>query len=348
MFSMKKLIVIIPMLAVALTGCATGADNAPTPKPSVSATATATPTPEPEADATDAPATPTTFTAGSEVKTTDMLAVLPVAVEAKSDTYNRDFFKHWVSKNNTGCDTRFAVLEEEAVSGFAKSGCDVTKGEWFSEYEGATVTKASTLDVDHMVPLAEAWRSGASEWDSATREAYANDLSNPNALIAVTASSNRSKSDDDPNNWMPDTDACVYLSKWVGVKYEWKLTLDQAEKDDIVKFLSFCDVNTMTTVYDAPVTVPTAAAPTTPEAGQSAAPAEPTTDAPATNNTPVAPVAPAPVDAPVTTSQEGNAPDQQFTSCSEATANGFGPYVKGRDVEYDYYRDGDGDGTVCE
>jgi hypothetical protein len=82
-----------------------------------------------------------------------------------------------------------------------------------------------------MVPLAEAGDSGASAWTAARRQAYANDLDVPRGLVAVTAKSNRSKSDQDPAEWMPPApDAeCQYLSDWVSTKLRWGLAADTAE-----------------------------------------------------------------------------------------------------------------------
>nr|WP_291837480.1 HNH endonuclease family protein [Candidatus Microthrix sp.] len=89
-------------------------------------------------------------------------------------------------------------------------------GGWLSEYEGYSTPDESELDIDHLVPLAEAWRSGASRWDPARRAAFANDLDAPQTLIAVTAATNRSKSDSDPSDWQPPNTSywCTYASDW--------------------------------------------------------------------------------------------------------------------------------------
>ena len=91
--------------------------------------------------------------------------------------------------------------------------------------------------VSLMVPLAEAWDSGASTWDAARRERYANDLGDDRSLVAVSAASNRSKSDQDPATWMPPNIAahCRYLSEWVATKIRWGLTIDSAERDALVQ-----------------------------------------------------------------------------------------------------------------
>jgi hypothetical protein len=79
------------------------------------------------------------------------------------------------------------------------------------------------FDIDHLSPLAEAWDSGAWAWDADTRMRYADDLDDPRSLIAVSASANRSKGDQDPAEWMPPAAsyACTYITDWVAVKTRW-------------------------------------------------------------------------------------------------------------------------------
>jgi hypothetical protein len=121
------------------------------------------------------------------------------------------------------------------------SACTATSGSWYSQYDGVTSTDASTFDIDHVVPLAEAWDSGASEWTTAQRQAFANDVTRPQ-LIAVSASSNRSKGDDDPAEWLPTRTAyqCTYVRAFVQVKYYYDLSVDSAEKAAISSVLSGC------------------------------------------------------------------------------------------------------------
>ncbi|SDD54445.1 hypothetical protein SAMN05216270_10512 [Glycomyces harbinensis] len=93
-----------------------------------------------------------------------------------------------------------------------------------------------------MVPLAEAWDSGARGWDPGRREAYANDLGEGVALIAVTARSNRSKADQDPAEWMPPSAsaACRYVYEWVSMKTRWGLSVDQVEADALEAIVAAC------------------------------------------------------------------------------------------------------------
>lgn len=93
-----------------------------------------------------------------------------------------------------------------------------------------------------MVPLAEAWDSGASEWTAERREQYANDLGSERSLVAVTAKSNRSKSDRDPGEWLPPAASaqCTYASDWVATKLRWKLTIDTKEQGALEKLAEDC------------------------------------------------------------------------------------------------------------
>ncbi|MFJ6697566.1 HNH endonuclease family protein [Streptomyces sp. NPDC091272] len=168
------------------------------------------------------------------------LAALTVSAEGSSDGYSREKFPHW-STQSGACNTREAVLKRDGRDVQQDSSCAAVKGSWYSEYDGATWTAAADVDIDHMVPLAEAWRSGARNWTTADREAFANDLTRPQ-LIAVTDNVNQSKSDQDPAEWLPSRTAyrCTYARMWVHVKHHWKLTVDQAEKTALEGVLRNC------------------------------------------------------------------------------------------------------------
>ncbi|WP_331759023.1 HNH endonuclease family protein [Streptomyces anulatus] len=163
----------------------------------------------------------------------DAVGLVQVTEEDRTG-YTRSSFKHWNSGENAtdGCNTRAEVLIAEAVVAPAVgAGCKLTGGTWVSYYDGQEVTSAGSLDIDHMVPLAESWDSGASGWTAERREAYANDQGAHVSLVAVTARSNRQKSDQDPADWMPPSpDAqCRYVAEWVSTKLRWQLTADDRE-----------------------------------------------------------------------------------------------------------------------
>ncbi|MEU9984880.1 HNH endonuclease family protein [Streptomyces sp. NPDC050856] len=168
------------------------------------------------------------------------LASLTVRTEGSSTGYSRDKFPHW-STQYDACNTREVVLQRDGSGVQQDSSCAAVSGSWYSEYDGATWTAASDLDIDHVVALAEAWRSGASTWTTAQRQSFANDLSRPQ-LIAVTDDVNQAKSDLDPAEWLPPRSAyrCTYARMWVQVKHHWKLSVDSAEKGALQSVLNGC------------------------------------------------------------------------------------------------------------
>ncbi|MEV5620178.1 HNH endonuclease family protein [Streptomyces bacillaris] len=163
----------------------------------------------------------------------DAVGLVKVTEEDRTG-YTRSSFKHWNSGDDKsdGCNTRNEVLLAEAiVAPTVEAGCKLTGGTWVSYYDGQEVTSAGALDIDHMVPLAEAWDSGASAWTAARREAYANDQGSTVSLVAVTARTNRQKADQDPADWMPPSPEaqCRYVGEWVATKLRWHLTADDRE-----------------------------------------------------------------------------------------------------------------------
>ena len=175
--------------------------------------------------------TTTTTVAPALAELDVLLAQLVVEAEAPRDGYDREErFGGWRTRN--GCTTRNAVLiDESLVEPVIEGRCKVVSGEWVSAYDGETTTVPRDLDIDHMVPLAEAWDSGAWAWDDDKRRDYANDLAHPEHLIAVSDSSNRSKGDQDPAEWFQVRAEfrCEYVEAWIGVKLRWELTVDPAE-----------------------------------------------------------------------------------------------------------------------
>ncbi|MFF4450816.1 HNH endonuclease family protein [Streptomyces sp. NPDC001502] len=177
---------------------------------------------------------------------------LPVAEEHRAG-YKRDLYKHWNRGLNAtdGCDTRKEVILAEAVGApQVAAGCKLTGGTWRSAYDNLVVTDAARLDVDHFVPLAEVYDSEQTPWSAARREAYANDQNSPDTLIAVSAASNRSKSDKDPAEWLPSDGSyhCTYAATWVGTKLRWDLAVDEAERQALLGLAEDC--STTTVVYE--------------------------------------------------------------------------------------------------
>ncbi|MDH6551613.1 HNH endonuclease family protein [Streptomyces sp. SAI-041] len=167
------------------------------------------------------------------------LASLTVATENRTG-YSRDLFPTWITISGT-CNTREYILKRDGSNVVTDSACAATSGSWYSPYDGATWTAASDVDIDHLVPLAEAWDSGASAWTTSRRQSFANDVTRPQ-LLAVTDNVNQSKGDQDPATWMPSLSSyrCTYVRAWVQVKYYYGLSVDSAEKSALTGYLANC------------------------------------------------------------------------------------------------------------
>jgi hypothetical protein len=193
-----------------------------------------------------------------------------ITVQSEFTTgYARTLFPHWKDLDGDGCDTREEVLIRDSITPAPVDpfGCQVRAGDWRSPYDGATWTDPGDVDIDHVVALKEAWDSGAHAWSLERRTQYANDLSDPRSLLAVTDSVNQSKSANDPAQWMPPLVSyhCTYLQYWVSVKARWGLSMDPAEYAAVSSGLSRCATTGSSTLPPAS-TAATLPAPSTPTA----------------------------------------------------------------------------------
>lgn len=247
--------------------------------------------------------------------------------------YERTLFKHWIDADKDKCDTRKEVLIQEAVSiPKLSSGCVFNGGKWISAYDGLATTDYSTLDIDHMIPLSEAWRSGAWKWSPAQREAFANDLTDSRSLIAVTASLNRQKSDQDPSTWLPLVDKCTYVSNWIAIKVRYSLTVDTAEATALTTLIASCGITSIT-AFSIPAYAITAGI------------------------TPITLVAPTPTVAPtpIATTEPTAVPKVKkavkYSSCAKAKAAGVTPIIRSKNktlYTLNKALDRDKDGVACE
>lgn len=162
------------------------------------------------------------------------LAKLPVRSAASMKGYSRDSFKHWRDPDSNGCDAREDTLARDKKSG--KTVKCTTTGLWIDPYGGERFTVARSLDIDHIVPLANAWRSGAARWGEAQKTRFAND---PRNLLAVPASLNRQKGDKGPEAWLPPNRSyrATYAVAWIKVKSQYKLSVTRAEKAALAKLI---------------------------------------------------------------------------------------------------------------
>jgi len=158
----------------------------------------------------------------------------PLVVQP-AEPYRREAYPHWLDRNGDCRDTRAEVLARDSLVPviWDANGCRVVAGRWRDPWSGQETDDPGTLDIDHMVPLAEAHRSGADRWDVTRRAAFANDLSvSPRTLVAVPLSLNRSKGDRDPVDWLPPDwrSWCAYAGEWRAIKQAWELREDWLER----------------------------------------------------------------------------------------------------------------------
>jgi len=248
----------------------------------------------------------------------DVLARLAVKGRAPETGYDRDQFgQQWADVDHNGCDTRNDVLARDLVDEAftAGSDCVVVTGTLADPYTAQTISfekgDGSSVDIDHVIALSNAWVTGAFAWDEARRAALAND---PLNLLAVDYSANRQKGDGDAATWLPSSTGyrCSYVARQVAVKATYGLWVTQAEHDAMTRVLDTCPGQPV----PAPGTAPAAVTPSAPAADGSA---EPST---------------APVPEP-------------YANCAAARAAGAAPLHRG-DPGWSDSMDGDGDGIACE
>jgi len=273
------------------------------------------------------PVAPTT--AATSQSTRDRLSVLAVDDrQSPQGTYHREEWPHWADLDGNGCDARqdaLAVWSVVAVTVNRSGTCKVVIGSWVSPYDGVASNNPSDFDVDHLVPLENAFRSGGWAWSTERRRAFAN---NPAELVVASASSNRSKGSDPPNEWRPaNQDSwCAYAEGWVQVKSSWGLSVTTPERDALGQMLDTCGIaGPVWPLGSTALTSPTGAAPSgSATGGESAPPA----------------VMPAP-GAPSTGA------DAYYANCTAARAAGAAPIHVGQ-PGYRTALDGDKDGVACE
>lgn len=169
--------------------------------------------------------------AATETSAIPKPAVKP-AVSTVTRPYNRKDWPHWIDEDRDCQNTRQELLiatSQIPVTFKNSKRCTVKFGQWYGVYTGKTFIKASDVDIDHVVPLAHAHRHGADNWTRKQRRAFAND---PENLLVVDDSTNQSKSDKAPHEWLPPNKAfwCEYGKRWEHIKEKYRLRYSQRER----------------------------------------------------------------------------------------------------------------------
>jgi len=249
------------------------------------------------------------------------LADLTVKGRGPRTGYSRDQFGTGWATRPDGCSTRQTVLRRDLanVKLLAADVCIVLGGRLNDPYTGAAITAKTTsvddLEADHVVPLSDAWQKGAAHFADGRREVFANDLLNLQTTIGAV---NASKGDGDAATWLPPSIRyrCPYVAQQIAVKTKYELSVTQAEKAAMTRVLTRCPRQRLPTAASARKVVD--------------------------RNPTLVTMKPEP--SPKTPPKT----DPRFPTCKAANAAGYGNYRRGRDPEYDWYRDNDRDGTVCE
>jgi hypothetical protein len=192
-----------------------------------------------------APATPEPSRPAASGSALGVLDTLPVKPEVNSPPYRRDSFgPPWDDVDDNGCDTRNDILARDLTQLARSNGCVVAAGRLDDPYTGDDITfnrarGASAVQIDHVVSLSDAWRTGASQWTAKQRLAFAND---PENLLAVDGPENQRKGDDDASEWLPPVKGyrCPFIARQVGVKARYGLWVESGEKDAMRTVLATC------------------------------------------------------------------------------------------------------------
>ncbi|HVE26117.1 MAG TPA: excalibur calcium-binding domain-containing protein, partial [Sporichthya sp.] len=238
-------------------------------------------------------------------RTTPFALLKQLIVTPETTTTAPRSFAAWSKPTVKQCTTLRAQVLAADATGPTPRTCSPAGLRWTDPLTGTIQHDATRMTVVRLVPIEEAWDSGASRWDAKTRKAFANDLGYDGTLVAVSKAGAAKRKDREPSAWNPPEKlTCAYATQWMTVKLRWRLTVDKAEYDALrhVMGINKCDQRSVPGVRFSQ--------------------------------------APPPVLPP--------RPPTRYETCAAAAAAGRGPFLRGRDPEYAWYRDDDGDGVACE
>ncbi|MHA7238998.1 HNH endonuclease family protein [Arthrobacter sp. TMS1-12-1] len=174
---------------------------------------------------------------------------LPVAIENNVGYDRYRYFGDWKDFDGDCQNTRAEVLvtETKAAPTYTTTRrCTVASGRWITSWDNKIHTSASTVQIDHTVPVAEVWGSGGRAWTQARRVAFFNDIGYAGTLNAQTTLLNQQKQAKGPEDWLPPLNRCSYVAQWVTVKARWGMTVDSREKAALVRLADSCPAASLT------------------------------------------------------------------------------------------------------
>ncbi|MHA7286336.1 HNH endonuclease family protein [Arthrobacter sp. MDT3-44] len=174
---------------------------------------------------------------------------LPLAAENNAGYDRARYFGDWKDADGDCQNTRAEVLVAETKAAMTYTStrrCTVATGRWVTTFDNKIHTSATTVQIDHTVPVAEAWGSGARNWTQTRRVAFYNDIGYAGSLAAQTTLLNQQKQAKGPEDWMPPANRCAYVARWVVVKSRWGMTVDSREKAALVRIADTCPATQLT------------------------------------------------------------------------------------------------------
>lgn len=186
-----------------------------------------------------------------------MLAKLTVASELDSFTGFPGSLETWAKSKVSKCKSvREEVLAKESLAPAPRTCVNYNQRAWLDPWLGSKTQNAGVMTVQRLVSSGEAWQSGAHAWDAATQAAFASDLKYFGTLVAVTKKAVSERDDQEPQAWLPakKSPRCAYVTEWIGVKYRWKLSIDDAEKQALTAALAKCPNTKIKVIKQAKVT----------------------------------------------------------------------------------------------